>query len=305
MIQLDLFAPPSPPPVIAAKPSRPAHALAFEQQRATVDGSTARAESAGRIERLTWGEGAKDGPMRWGKGGYRLEIYEDGGQWFAREELAMHNGGSSGPFWPVRDVRGRTSLDTREAVILFHMRKLLKSAATSMARPYGDEEARAKQFAKLAAWSIAQCPTLIYGVDLAAEFATLCEAEKLREERRCIALDAVHDLAKRVDAVMKSIDVDAYSGSWDAGLIHNKAVKDWPGKGADPVGHAKAWPAEWAISGHAPAALSVTIYPRVGQAESRSVRAAVGALTIALAEPILIADEDAPYPHGNWKWEDQ
>lgn len=306
MIQMDLFAPPPPPPVItASKPHHRSDVDQFERDLAAAHAATDRAKSAGTIERLAWGEATKGSYVRFGKPAYLLEFYEDGGQWHAREELSLHNCGGSGPFWPVHDRIGRTEIRTREAVILFHMRGLLKRAANSMARPHGDEETRAKQLAKLAAWAIEQCPTLIYGVDLASEFASLREAADAREDRRSAAFHAVYDLAERAKAVLASIDVDAYSGSATTGLIHNKAVKDWPGKGADPVGHAKAWPAEWAISGHAPAALSITIYPRKGQAESQTVRAAVDALTIALAEPILIADEDAPYPHGNWKWEDQ
>ena len=307
MLQLDLFAPPPPPPVIAAtKRTRRADVDQFECDLSAAHAATDRAKAAGTIERLAWGEATKGSYVRFGKPAYLLQFYQDGGIWYAREELSLFNSSSSsGPFWPVEDRIGQTEINTREAVILFHIRRLLRNAATAMARPHGDGETRAKQYAKLAEWAIAQCPALIYGIDMAAEFASLREAADAREDRRCTAFHAAYDLAERAKAVLSSIDVDAYSGSTTTGLIHNKSIKNWPGKGEDAEGHARAFPAEWAISGHAPAALSITFYPRTGQTDAPTVRAAIDALTIALSEPILIAEEDAPYPHGNWTWEDK
>lgn len=285
----DILTPPPPPPAVAAAPilsRRDRERAEWEAFRAKQDA----AEAAGEIETIKWGKGDRTrGPS------YHLDLWQDGEGWRIRQSLATGMGGSWGQFTC-------NTFPTRQDAMLAAFRDQLRRSADFIVVDHDSRKDERAQHEQLVRWIVGR---LIPGADLDTEYREMLRIATAREKRRTTAFRAVYDLHGRVEAIMKSIEIYAYGGSFQGGLMHNKAAKPCSGRGADPLGHAKAWPAEWAISGHAPDALSVTIYPRDGQTDSKTVRAAHDALSIALSEPIIMAAEDAPYPHGNWTWDEE
>lgn len=124
---------------------------------------------------------------------------------------------------------------------------------------------------------------------------------------RGAALTAVCDLAAAIDEAMQAAGLWAYSGSWDAGLVINRAAPSSAGAGADPAAHALQWPATWHICGHSPDALFVEVRPRTGQRNSSTVMAVMDTMTaIPNAHPRLESEtHPAPYHcYGMWRWGD-
>lgn len=252
------------------------------------------AEESRVIETLTWGKGTRSaGPN------YTLDLWQDGDGWRYRVGVALGNGGSWGQFSLAKWA-------TREAAMLHAFRRQLSNTARRL--QYVDECGEHANHRKLAAWIFAQAdPILFGGINLEREFAEMLDVERARERRRGIALRAVDDLHKRAESVLRDIDVDAYGGSWDQGLIQNKEIKIMSGAGPNPAAHAVAWPAEWGIVGHAPDTLGVGIFPRQGQADNVAVKRAAEALRAALPEPVIVEDYSDGrryYPLPKWTWDE-
>lgn len=165
--QGDLFlAPAAPaPPSLAADP-------ACEHTRITA------LANAARIECLEWREGRKKG---WGAGQsyFTLEWFEHAGRFYARRDAVLGTGGGGGPF---REVAAAD----RNGLILSALRGELKGCAHAYAmRDWGsDGERRWAVALKLSRWAIDQCPALMFGADLAAEFEAMQAAAVAAEQER-------------------------------------------------------------------------------------------------------------------------
>jgi hypothetical protein len=247
------------------------------------------------VERIKWGKGddrgGRDGPF------YALTLWHGDRGWRTKESYALGTGGGGGPY-------GYEVYETRAAAMLAAFRRKMKTLAMTMAGCWGDGDGTKRQAEDLARWMISQCPPLHFGgINLAEEWAAALEVEKAREQRRTSAYRAAHELSGRAEAILKEAGMWAYSGGSVGGLLKNCEGENFPGWGEDREGHARAWPAEWSLAGHAPAALSIVIYPREGQTGSATVTKAVELLRAGLDIPVEVAAEDHGYPHEKWAWE--
>lgn len=162
---------------------RDAERRAWEAERARIAAGIEAARAAGRSRTILWGK-AKAGTITWGGAGWLVELFEhDGAVFVGRADFAMQDSGS---YRGHRQVKGARTLD-EGALVMFRERL---DACAREARDHGWQGTKTKQCAQLAAWIIEQCPPLLYGVDLAAEYQQLRATYTEREKLRCAAICA-------------------------------------------------------------------------------------------------------------------
>lgn len=262
--QFDMFAGFAPTPVPVDVAPLPAIVLTGDR-RADDDAlreqlRTARdeAEAAGAIETIAWGSGLKANKtgdfwfsMPHGKPGVIIKLWQvEPGRWITALSTSHINGGGLSGFW-----HGDKGHATREAALIAVMRGRLRTCARAQSmRDWGDaEHAReGKAAEEQADWAISMCPPLVYGVDLADEYARMVEAEVEEEQRRRAMLRQVSDLQQVAHDAL--YDEGEYTGgpSWDRTIVNNN------------IPEGSAWQARFVgkyhVTGTMPDRLEIVVY---------------------------------------------
>lgn len=148
----------------------------FQLELDRISAAVAVEIAAGRDYWVKWGEG------RFGKAPYwTLQLIQQDGEVFAREEMELHCRGSFGCWRSYGQ-------NTVEAVKLERLRAIVRYAAKEAATDH--EPTVAKQCRKLVSWIIEGFPPLLSGIDFAAIFDSDFATYEARERLRCAAIRA-------------------------------------------------------------------------------------------------------------------